>query len=44
MRLLPAVAVLSLLLSAAVLATGCETMSTKVDLEPVQPVRYSCFS
>ena len=32
---------LSAWLLLAVLATGCETMSTKVDLEPVKPVTYT---
>ncbi|MDM7941018.1 MAG: flagellar basal body L-ring protein FlgH [Hydrogenophaga sp.] len=32
---------LSAWLLLAVLASGCETMSSKVDLEPVQPVRYA---
>ena len=32
---------LTCVLTLAVLASGCETMSTKVDLEPVQPVRYA---
>lgn len=32
---------LAIALSLAVLASGCETMSSKVDLEPVQPVRYA---
>lgn len=32
---------LAIALTLAVLASGCETMSSKVDLEPVQPVRYA---
>jgi flagellar L-ring protein precursor FlgH len=32
---------LAIALTLAVLATGCETMSSKVDLEPVQPVLYA---
>ena len=32
---------LAIALTLAVLASGCETMGSKVDLEPVQPVRYA---
>ena len=32
---------LTCVLTLAVLASGCETMSSKVDLEPVLPVRYA---